>query len=95
MAARHIFVAQSHYTEAVLNKFHSVPDANTENTTVGMERRLSFQHPHWETYNHPHSRSMGSDTLFWPPRAHMHGPHTKSVNQILIREVSQKEQLLE
>lgn len=74
MGPRDVFVAQSHYREAVLNKFHRVPDANTENTTVGMERRLSSQHAHWETYNHPQLQIYGiwrpllgsTSTYAWP-----------------------------
>lgn len=53
MGPRYVFVAQFHYTEAVLNKFSSVADANTENTTADMEKRLSSQHPHREAYTHP------------------------------------------
>lgn len=74
MGPRYVSVAQSHYTEAVLNKFHSVPDANTENTRVGMERRLNSQHPHREAYTHPQLQIYGiwhllltsTSTYAWP-----------------------------
>lgn len=41
MEPKHIFFAWSHSTEAVVTKFYNIPDTNTENTTVDMERQLS------------------------------------------------------